>query len=549
VNDPTVKDLALRHDPHYLKRRPRRLQHWRLSFCIVVVGAALIWFGHAALAKNNLPYSKGPFSSSHAFIGNHCEICHSDIVNGRRTTGWLQKASNEACITCHIVPDHQKNQVNADVPDCGACHVEHRGLVRQAQTPDVQCVKCHQEFPLKTNDPTSEHCNHPDHPWHRWPFRRVTGFGEPFEQAGRRAQNVASTANVQPCLKQAATDVNDGPHPRFSAERGEFHNPTTITFSHASHLNLVINNQPVNLQCSDCHRPMAGTRHTWPYSSAKMAAVALDSNPLRSPDQTPYPDYGRPLMTMPKYEQSCAKSGCHDLTFANGIEGLDHPKSRDELESSEGPIFPIQIRTEIARYLKNNNNKLPLIAQDWPAKCAYDKNGRPACPKIVEKPETSVPNDGIEPRIADAEKFMWKARCSLCHEPSPSSLAAGTADVPTWTKAAWTNSDMVQRFMPYAIFSHQAHSAISCEGCHVEPPKPDCCKPAPQSHDIHVPGIETCAKCHSGNPPAAGQAGNGCFLCHQYHPWDPSREMFRSQHTIQELTGWTPPQPKQEAGR
>ena len=575
----SAKQLGTRYSLPSINRsvgfNPRRLALYVGPAVVALL--ILIGMAFSSSKKKHTAYSAGPLSSAHAFIGDHCEACHAP------SGGFKREVKDNQCRTCHEgndandtvekkvsnkVPDHQKNQVSSAVPACASCHIEHRGFIRPVQMPDAPCIQCHGQESLKTTGP-SEHCK--DHPWHRWPFRRVTGFGEPYQQAEHRAENPASTTNVQPCANpQPATVINDGPHPRFSAEPGEFHNPTTITFSHAAHLNLKETNNQPKLLCNDCHRPVADVRHTWPYSSpqiadaalgaspprdpgqrslsSKVAAVALNSGPGRDPGQTPYPDYGRPLMTMPKYEQSCAKSGCHDLTFANGIESLDHPKSKGELESSEGPIFPIQIRAKIADYL-DKNKKLPSIAEDWPPKCAYDKNGRPACPKIVEKPEVSIPKDGLEQRVADAEKFVWKARCRLCHEPGRSSSEANEVGVPTWTKAAWTNSDMVQRFTPYAIFSHQAHSAISCEGCHVQPPKPDCCKPAPQSHDIHIPGIETCAKCHSGNPPAAGQAGNGCFLCHQYHPWDPSREMFRSQHTIEELTGWTPPQPKQEAGR
>src|SRR5205823_8228203 len=164
---------------------------------------------------------------------------------------------------------------------CASCHIEHRGFIRPVQMPDAPCIQCHGQESLKTTGP-SEHCK--DHPWHRWPFRRVTGFGEPYQQAEHRAENPASTTNVQPCANpQPATVINDGPHPRFSAEPGEFHNPTTITFSHAAHLNLKETNNQPKLLCNDCHRPVAGVRRPWRYWSARFAAFHPSSGVPRDP--------------------------------------------------------------------------------------------------------------------------------------------------------------------------------------------------------------------------------------------------------------------------
>ncbi len=108
MKEQTGKDLALRHDPHYLKHRPRGFENWRFWLCVILAGGALIWFVGTTLAGNNLPYSKGPTSSSHSFTANHCELCHSEIVNGQRTKHFLQEASNSACLSCHgqDVPDH-----------------------------------------------------------------------------------------------------------------------------------------------------------------------------------------------------------------------------------------------------------------------------------------------------------------------------------------------------------------------------------------------------------------------------------------------------------
>ena len=76
------------------------------------------------------------------------------------------------------------------------------------------------------------------------------------------------------------------------------------------------------------------------------------------------------------------------------------------------------------------------------------------------------------------------------------------------------------RWFTDAVFSHQAHIAVSCESCHTRT------RNSNQGSDILLPGIASCQKCHDGKSSpqgpalASGHAESGCFLCHQYHDWD-----------------------------
>jgi hypothetical protein len=96
------------------------------------------------------------------------------------------------------------------------------------------------------------------------------------------------------------------------------------------------------------------------------------------------------------------------------------------------------------------------------------------------------------------------------------------------------------RQMPFSIFSHEAHTALTCGSCHGDLPiAQGCCQdktPAidPDIPDVKLPGIKVCQSCHNGNPSHAGKAENGCFLCHQYHKWN-ERAGTPTKYTFQQL--------------
>jgi hypothetical protein len=71
----------------------------------------------------------------------------------------------------------------------------------------------------------------------------------------------------------------------------------------------------------------------------------------------------------------------------------------------------------------------------------------------------------------------------------------------------------------HARFDHGAHRAVDCATCH------DVVEQSRDHHDVLLPGISTCLKCHGPAPssltgPASGGAGSGCTECHRYHNGD-----------------------------
>ena len=66
--------------------------------------------------------SPGPLSAAHAFLGTHCESCH--------TPGRGIEAGS--CITCHapdaVVLAKQSTAFHASIQECRGCHIEHQGV-------------------------------------------------------------------------------------------------------------------------------------------------------------------------------------------------------------------------------------------------------------------------------------------------------------------------------------------------------------------------------------------------------------------------------------
>lgn len=300
----------------------------------------------------------------------------------------------------------------------------------------------------------------------------------------------------------------EGRHPEFSALIKRLSSPPTIIFHHAAHMNealKTLDRQEVSLQCSDCHRPVAAADHSpWQYRRVGMPSKGTPTAPY---DEPVHPDARRELMTMPTYEKQCA--GCHDLKFDDLVtDSLPHPETQAEVASLAAGLEQ-KFRDYIGRHPEKIHEPDP---PDF---------------KIPEVGASAVPanaDDWVQRRVMHARSFLWNNTCKYCHQLD---FPPEQSDVPLVRKA-----DFKSRQMEDAIFSHEAHIAVKCESCHEFPHVANLTEP-----ETLLPGIKTCATCHSGLPANAGKAENRCFLCHQYHKWDPQRDTFPSKYTIQELIG------------
>ena len=188
-----TKNLAKRIDRGYLKRL-FPLPAWRRILTAALLIASLGWLGLYAISRDQGPYSSGPLTRAHNFLGEKCSSCHS-------AKGWLgKKVADAQCSACHDGPLHQAEQTFN--PACVSCHVEHRGMPRLTAATDDGCVACHGN--LKT-------------------------------KSGR----LTVAASVE--------SFTDG-HPQFGAAAKNTIDPGNIRFNHEKHVG-----KDIGQKCGDCH--------------------------------------------------------------------------------------------------------------------------------------------------------------------------------------------------------------------------------------------------------------------------------------------------------
>jgi hypothetical protein len=90
--------------------------------------------------------------------------------------------------------------------------------------------------------------------------------------------------------------------------------------------------------------------------------------------------------------------------------------------------------------------------------------------------------------------------CALCHEAKPR-VPGGLPEYVSKIPARW---------FAHARFDHQSHRMMRCVECHAG------AETSVRSSDVMLPGVQSCAKCHSGG----GGARHDCLECHIYHPRD-----------------------------
>jgi hypothetical protein len=391
---------------------------------------------------------------------------------------------------------------------CEVCHTTMIKGVRQvggfSQTAsDEACLSCHQapDHHSQGTQPQSPSCSS-CHVEHQGPVRLA------------HVQD-AQCLSCHSDLKEQKRDTliaahvrgfEGSQHPEFAPVLKRLDTPPAIIFHHVAHMGKslkTLNQDLVALQCADCHRPLAAAGHSdWKYRQ-----IDLPSETTPAPDASHRvrPDSRRELMTMPSYTQQCA--GCHDLKFDSLVaDSLKHPESQKDVLALPG-ILQQKFQDYIRRH--------PEALRETPQTRIPEQNSTPA---------PRDPDTWVQLRVARAEHFLGQNTCKYCHQLEPMSGAAGLPRV--------KESGFKPRQMVNAVFSHEAHISVTCESCHVFSHSDNL-----QVTEKLLPGIATCQACHNGTPAQEGKAENGCFLCHQYHKWDPQREMFPSKYTIEQLTG------------
>jgi len=216
IRQRTTKLIARRHDLNYFKRgSPLRVWQWWLATAAII--AAVLWFSASSFVHGSSSFSAGPMSSSHAAIGQRCEVCHIPVV---RPTSWTpsfgmrRKVPDTACLACHNVSSHHPAESTTN-PTCSSCHTEHVGAMHLAAVADSGCTQCHAQLTSR-----------------------------------------AGALQVAAKITNFATD-----HPEFRALRTT--SPTdraaafALRFNHGGHMqpNLRGPKGAQTLQCATCHQP------------------------------------------------------------------------------------------------------------------------------------------------------------------------------------------------------------------------------------------------------------------------------------------------------
>ncbi len=467
------KAVAWRHDLNYFKRRSP-LDRWQTRLAAGAIAASLACLVAAFAWHGRELFSKGPISSSHAVFAARCESCHLPM-QGRlmQAIGFRTHVPDSACQNCHAVPAHQPKTLLASLatPACGACHEEHTGSMMLAHTADRGCTGCHADL---------------------------------------KSSHVASNIH----------SFTDG-HPEFAPLRRGYTGGQGLKFNHQAHLQAGLQGPhgPVDLACARCHRtPAVAQQGPWRFGTATLTEAALQATPASSSDPL-HPTGNRAYMAPVTYAASC--HDCHTLHFEERI-----PAEAPHAAPAEVRAF---IHEQFKAYAAQHPEVIAAELRDWAAVSPLGQTPAGAPHNLEE---------WIAVRSRQAERRLWYRSCNLCHSmeihnPSPGSPAASprhssegaaalpaeisspeSSTLPTIAPAAQTT-----RRLQHAVFSHQAHVAVSCESCHART------RISSQGSDILLPGIASCQKCHDGRSRpqgpalATGHAESGCFLCHKYHDW------------------------------
>ena len=482
----TTKKLAQRIDLNYFKR-PSPLWRWRVWLAIGLPVLAVIWLVWHGIRRDDTVYSSGRLSTAHAVLNADCAACHV-----REAGRFSAAATDSACLACHDGPVHKDTQTFT--PTCVSCHVDHRGPVRLAETPDASCTQCHVELHLHT-----------------------------------RA--------VPPNLENVS--AFDTHHPEFAALRGNPRDPGTIRLNHEVHLKPDLRGpggNPVQLECSDCHRMPAYDNRPWPFGRVE----SRPGGPELLPDDRTRADRslassvssaaGGRLMEPVKYEKACA--ACHALQFDKRFpEGVPHGK-----QPAETHAFLLK---KFQEYIAARPSELRSVREP-------DRNltGRPMPPRV----RVLTPARWVEEKTSEAEELLWRKTCKQCHalafppqDLSKSSFVVieepGVRVGPAVSKNApiIAKPKILSRWMPHAKFSHAAHQMLTCTSCHAA-------TTSKETSDVLMPGIATCQSCHKQS---ANGAESRCFLCHTYHDWSKEKPV-RGKLRLHGISGSRPLKPGEQ---
>jgi hypothetical protein len=360
---------------------------------------------------------------------------------------------------------------------CELCHVPvisqtkwTPGFGMRRNVPDSACLRCHVATPhhpmVTTRNLSCGSC----HTEHVGAMHLAAVTDSSCTQCHAKLESRSSLLHI-------ATNITSfaGNHPDFqplrTATAMDKRAATALVFNHAEHMKAGLKGPtgPTTLQCSTCH----------------MATLRADGR------------QGDGMMPI-SFERSCRS--CHNLQFDVHINTEAPHKS-----SAEVLAF---VTRNITEYAQAHPQVVVEEIRRWP-------NETPLPGRAVMRPPHN-PQEWIADSEMRAERILWREKCGLCHK-SDTSTSEATFTPAEMTLPVYQTITQPERWFSSAVFSHPAHVSVECAECHTR------ALSSASEHDVLMPSIATCRRCHDGRSspqgPAltSGHAESGCFLCHVYH--------------------------------
>jgi predicted CXXCH cytochrome family protein len=467
----------------------------KLVLCLIAGAVPLAVWGLAWLRGGEFgaaAASPAPVHSVHAAWENQCSTCHAGTLEPTGSTNALRSwgiagSGDHLCQGCHAGPPHHQAVPAHEMLSCAECHRDHKGrdasLIRVA---DSVCVRCHADLPAHTNMAaagTSPHVSFAS---------SVTRFG----------------SGSHPEFK-----IDDGPGKRVTL--AEARDPGRLRFNHRLHLSRGLKHHTGDTRAWLLRDVAANDRER--YRAEQAADQRGDANAVQLtcaschrldardvPQESTSRGASGSYMLTPTYATDCG--GCHPLSFDGAFPSVEVPHH----------LQPADVRqflwgTYAEKLVKGSDHKQPTKGIPLPGKTLRDKEdaARKQIDTLVEATESFL----YQHNVAKAERYLYsgKTTCGLCHE----LLILGVDGEAVRT--VWPPR-VPEVWLPHARFSHLAHRAVDCRGCH------EGADTSEASKDVLIPNMNVCVKCHA---PAQGsgltRTGGvrfDCVECHRYHDGD-----------------------------
>jgi hypothetical protein len=488
-NEDKIFSLAGAHS-----RFGKRPVAWTLAALALV--AFLAWPIASYLANANRhihadqPWSSGPLSKAHAFLGRNCNACHVKAFVSVR---------DEACLSCHqasrnpemtrqvaannhawggptkvtLVHDHAAQDLLRDAaPPPRTVNGKIQALFRVGfNHPNDRCASCHLEHladaPVKAGTPSAPPRPHPVPV-----LKMVNGCADCHDKLRERlgtttlrdAPDWTHHPEFRPLIARSPMGGMAPTLDRISlVEKPSDY--TGLIFSHQTHMSPTggvarmaagLHFAGGALACADCHRPGPG---------------------------------GKGFLAV-EMTRDC--SACHSLAYAPGPGGVPRllPHGR-----------PAEVVATLEQYYGGGSGGgKPMAAEA--SMGFFDSIGH-------------LFGGGRAPAPAAAARiralFAPHGLCAECHTPiapaDPASLEYRIRPI-----------HLTSRYLPWGDFDHSlpahkqdAQGRPTCDTCHRA-------VDSAGSSQVMLPRIEQCAACHGKTKSQTAQAASGdCAECHSYH--------------------------------